>query len=277
MGRESAIFVDIDNCITPGWGCVGPRYFPALGELAEMIRRANAGNFPSFRFCTGRDINYVQCVSDMLGTPQGMMVVEDGAVFFSPATGEFRVSPQVDEQVSRLFPARICKRLKPVLKEYPVYRYPGLQVSVSLVRNDLQEYIRRVGGGLDGITDRRKLDGMAPVQIAVKKQLLSLRMRKEVRISASPVSVHIMPAAISKGTGLKILAEMEDLDLAHSIGIGDSWLDVPFLSQIGLVGCPENADRGCKEFVRKKRGHASLLPFAEGVVDIINYFTQRQR
>ena len=47
------------------------------------------------------------------------------------------------------------------------------------------------------------------------------------------------------------------------------------LELVGYVGCPSNASEEVKEVVKKRKGYISSLPFVEGVVDVIQYFANK--
>jgi hypothetical protein len=85
--------------------------------------------------------------------------------------------------------------------------------------------------------------------------------------------VNIVPAGVSKGSAARFLMRAEGWDPSWCIGIGDTEADFSLFRSVGRIGCPNNATPGCRDFVRKNGGKVSLHSYIEGVLDVINWYT----
>jgi hydroxymethylpyrimidine pyrophosphatase-like HAD family hydrolase len=76
------------------------------------------------------------------------------------------------------------------------------------------------------------------------------------------LALNIYPAHITKGTGLKWLAELTNIDPDEMAGVGDSSSDVDFLRHVGHAAAPSNATADVQavvEFVSSRENAAGLL------------------
>lgn len=259
--NRGAIFLDIDGCLFAEGGGVAKEYYECFFWLAEYIRRANVGECPQIRLCSGRNIPFIDAVALFIGRPDSSyVVVENGIAIYNPITRAFELCPGITPEIQKLFAKIRAKKVPEILKRYPnLFYWPGNLLAITLVL--------KTGSGLDPESIRENI---------ARQYLKKLVMERIVRVIHSRHSVSIVPAHVNKGTAVAFLAEKEGLNLEASLGIGDSKADIPFLEKMRYVGCPQNADDICKNYVagKKHRGRISPLPFAQGVVDIIKWFTQ---
>lgn len=250
------ILVDIDGCMLSTNGDVSISYFHGLHQLSRYISAANHGYGPSIGFCTGRDRNYVEAVSFVAGLPDSLSVIESGIALFNPTTKELLLNPALTPEVREAFREMSEERMPQILERYPgLFLYPGNMLNIALER--------RFGTDLT-IEDCYQ---------AIKEELKDLDESGLINIHHSDIAIDISPAGIDKASGVQFLSRLTGINLAKTLGIGDSNGDFPMLEQMGFVGCPANASKECKELVKAKRGYVSLFSYARGVADIIEHFT----
>lgn len=260
---KSAIFLDVDECLLSEGGGVASEYYQSFAWLAEYIRKANVGECPQIKLCSGRNIPFIDAVALFLGRPDSSyVIVENGIAIYNPVTRAFELCPGITQETKKLFAKIRGKKVPQILKRYPsLFYWPGNLLAITLVL--------KTNSGLDPDVIRENL---------ARQDLKSLVMKRIVRVIHSRHSVSIVPAHVNKGTAVAFLAEKEGINLGASLGIGDSKTDIPFLEKTRFVGCPQNASDICKSYVagRKHRGRVSQLPYAQAVVDIIKWFTQTE-
>lgn len=252
-----AILIDIDDCLLPTNGEIYPGFYAGLKEISRYVEDANKGFFPKIAFCTGRDRNYVEAVSFVLGLPNWCSVIESGVALFNPATKALCINDALGPETKNSFDAIRRERLPDILKHVPeLLEYPGNMVNIALERRN-------------GI--------ITPIETyyeIVKKALSDLLEKGLVTVHHSRIAVDISPPNIDKASGVKFLCKKTGISgPEHLLGIGDSKGDFPMLEIVGFAGCPANASEECKNLVRKKQGHISPFEYAFGVYDVIRHFT----
>ena len=261
--KRSVIFLDIDGCLLAEGGGVAKEYYESFAWLAEYIRRANIGECPQIRFCTGRNIPFVDAVALFMGRPDSsFVIVENGIAIYNPTTKNFELCPGITPEIKKIFKKILARKIPAILKRYSsLFHWPGNLLSITLTL--------KINSGLDLDLIRENL---------AKQDLKRLVMKRIVRVIRSKHSVSIVPAHVNKGTAVMFLAEKENIDLGASLGIGDGKADIPFLERMKFVGCPQNADGFCKSYIagRKHSGRISPFSYAQGVVDVIKWFTQTE-
>jgi len=256
--RIEAIVIDVDGCLVPTNGDTSPEYYASLAWISQCIKQANQGAFPPIGFCSGRDRNYIESTAFYLGLPNSWSIIESGVALFNPTTKELLFNPALTPNVQRVFKEVTKERIPKFLKTFSgLFLYPGNMVCVTLEL----EYNATIS--------------VEEVYKAVKKEMADLLEKGLVRITHSNCAVDISPPGIDKASGIQFWARHTGLNLAKTLSIGDSKGDFPLFRQTGYVGCPENASKECKRFVksRKEKGHISSHKYASGVVDIIKHFT----
>lgn len=250
--------LDIDGCVLSTKGDVSPSYYRALAELSKYIHRANQRNLPAIMFCTGRDRNYVEAVSFMVGLPNAFCVIEGGIGLFNPTTKELLYNPALTPDAQRVFKEISQKRIPLILKQYPeMFLYPGNMVNVAI---------------------ERKYGASIPIEKCyevIKTELADFETLIEIHYFDS--AVDISPAGIDKASGIRFLSDYTGLNLNSIAIIGDSDGDRPAMLLLKHIGCPSNTSDTCKELVRGKKGYVSSFPYIAGVIDIIAYMEMEKK
>lgn len=259
MKQIGAIFTDIDGCLVSTDGNISPNYYWGLSQISRYIREANQGNFPVIGFCTGRDRNYVEAVGFAVGLPNSWSVIENGIAIFNPTTKELLFNSALTPEVKETFQRISEEEIPEILVRHPeLMLYPGNLINITLERR----------WGKDDI----------PIEKCY--QMVRRELKKWVErgliITHSHIAVDISPSGIDKASGLKFLSQHAEVNLTRTLGIGDSRGDFPMFDVVGQVGCPANASRECKRYVRKREGYVSPFSFAKGVADIIDHFVRRE-
>lgn len=257
---RNIIALDIDGCLISEDGNVSDDYYKSLAWLAKYIAEANLGKCPNICLCTGRSALFTEAISFLIGWPQFPAIVENGSIFFDPLTKDIRFSPLLAKKTQRIL-LQISKKIVPaILKRYPgLLLLPGQEVNIT--------FRRKIGETLISVKS---------LKTAIRRFIARAVKKKVLKTVASKNSISIVPAGINKGVAVEMLAQERELNLRHCVGIGDSKFDIPFLERVGLIGCPQNADDICKRFVRERNGRVSKYCYAEGVVDVIKYFSQTE-
>lgn len=254
--QNSMIVLDIDGCLISENGNVDDDYYKSLAWLAKFIRAANVSEFPNICLCSGRSAVFSQAISFLIGWPQFPAIVENGAGFFDPLKREFRVNPKI--------PLKTLKRLKEIL----------IRIAPAIIRK--HRVLSLSLGQLVNVTFRGKsalnAASIENLRDNIRRYIVKSLKKKVLKTLILGNSITIAPARINKARAVELLAKEKLLDLKQCIGIGDSKSDILFLEKLGFVGCPQNADNACKEFVKQRGGRISPYSYARGVVDIIQWF-----
>ena len=90
----------------------------------------------------------------------------------------------------------------------------------------------------------------------------------EVDLVYSISCLNVLPRGVHKGRGIQFLADQTNISPAAMLGVGDSDIDLPFLSSVGYSAAPANANLAVKSIVQ----YVSSKPTADGVLDIVDHF-----
>lgn len=252
MNKEiEAILVDVDGCLIPTDGDVSPELYKGLNRISEYVKMANLKKSPPLGFCSGRDRNYIEAVSFLVGLPNSWSVIESGIAIFNPATKQLIFNPELTEKKMAIF-EEVKKMVPEILKKYPdLFLYPGNMVCLAF---------------------ERKYKAITTIEDAynyLKKEVANLHLNKYVEIRHSDCSVDISPKEIDKASGVKFLSRYAGINLKKTLAIGDSNNDFPLFEQVGYVACPKNASKECKGYVQRKGGIISPFCYADGVAFIL--------
>jgi len=262
---NGAIFLDLDGCLFSEDGGIDEMYYESFGWLSRYIREANVGRHPQIRFCSGRNIPFVEAASLFIGRPlSSLMVIENGIALYDPNTKCAPIyTPGVTEEMKSLFAKILKKKIPRILKKYSC--------------------LCCLPGNLMAITLSQKFDSVVDIEATrdslARYELTSLILKRLVRLITSQPTISIVPPPVNKGIAIGFLAEKEAIDLRASLGIGASKADIPFLEKVRYAGCPANADRACKDYITSKGNDkkVSHFSYAAAVVDIICEFTGIER
>lgn len=287
---SSFIFLDLDDCLFSIHG--GSMPAEAIIWLQKYVMAANIGLAPQIKICTGRNIPFVSAILYMMGRPTGagFSVLENGSVFYSTDTREFLINPQISRRALRQL-RLVREKIGPKIeKKHPdLWIYPGNIINTvflrkrqsALTRDSAKKIIRKIIlqelNSIEETAVKERLSRRRKIARKIFSPLVRFNRRRRmpaVNIMAFGDGVAVVPRGVDKGAAIKYLAKKEGLNLKKCLGIGNSGTDVRFLTMMGFVGCPSNADSLCADLVAKKRGKKSLLPCISGVVDIIREYTQ---
>ncbi|MCX6721115.1 MAG: HAD hydrolase family protein, partial [Candidatus Staskawiczbacteria bacterium] len=215
---DGAIFLDLDGCLFSEDGGIDEMYYESFGWLSKYIREANVGRHPQIRFCSGRNIPFVEATFLFIGRPlSSLMVIENGVALYDPNAKNAPIyTPGVTPEMRSLFTKILKKKVPGILKKYPcLCCLPGNLMAITLSQK------------FDSVVDIASIrDTLA------RYELKSLVLKKLVRVIHSQHTVSIVPPHVNKGTALEFLAQKEEINLRASLGIGDSKADIPFLEKV---------------------------------------------
>jgi len=233
---------DIDGVLTTGE--TKALDYELLKCLAgfNQVARENPRH-PGVTLCSGRAAPYVELMTQAI---DGFLpaVYENGAGLYIPHSYSFLPNPVMDSGSSIL---AVRQKLQAELVETGfAFFQPGKEYTLTLFASD--------PANTDILPD------------AVDQALGSLG--EAVHLLSSPSCLNILPLGVDKGSGIQFLASQTHIDLASMLGVGDSDIDVPFLSLVGYSAAPANANEAVKSVVQ----YISSKSYMDGVRDIITHF-----
>ena len=104
----------------------------------------------------------------------------------------------------------------------------------------------------------------------IKIILEELGLKDKLRVSSSGYAIHITPSYCTKLNGLKLFLEKVGASLEETIGIGDSVIDVEFVSECGISVAVSNADEELKKIADIITDEPSGLGFYELAKTIVD-------
>lgn len=231
----SKLFIDIDGCITDGKLC-GINLLNVT-TLFHEIKKIHS----SIHMCTGRSAPYVEALSQLLGIDQ-WCICENGAYYYYPKTDDVIFHPLVsDITISTLTSLK------------------------SLFRQQKYKSICKIELG------KEVCISLNPINILIEELFEIITEEIDhglLYVNHSATAIDITPKGVDKGSGLRMLAEMEDFNLMDVLAIGDSSGDLPFMRLAGLKACPANAS----DAVKSISDYVSPYPTTKGVIDIIQHY-----
>jgi len=171
-------------------------------------------------------------------------VFENGAGLYLPDSYRFLPHPMLGDRAS--FQA-VQQHLEYTLVQTGQASFqPGKEYSLSILATNPSE--------TDALYDQ------------VVTALGPLRATVDLVYSAS--CLNVLPRGVDKGKGIEFLASQTDYALGEMLGVGDSDVDVPFLSQVGYSAAPANANLNVRQVVQ----YVAPRSAADGVRDILDHF-----
>ena len=237
------LLFDIDGVLTEGEA--RPLDLPLLASLAEMNRAARLDpSLPAVTLCTGRPAPYVEV---MLQAIDGHLpaVFENGCGLYVPAGYRFLAHPLIVDG-GRTFAAAREQLRAALVDTKQVFFQPGKEYSLSLFP-------------LDGVAT----DDLRPLAEGALGEASA-----SVSLIYSFSCLNVVPRGLDKGQGVRFLCEQSGYALEEVLGVGDSDVDLEFLSMVGYAAAPANANPAVKAIV----DYVSPYPTAEGVRDILRHF-----
>lgn len=220
---------DIDGCISEPYQAM---HLPALNKLAALAMEGGVMGgtgeaepiVPALSLCSGRPMPYVECVAQVLGI-QMPVLFESGGGIFDPVNARVHWSPHLTTEVQQ--------QVREVTQWLQHDCVPGTSMVV--------DYAKRAHAGVIGPDPTEIIAAIPKVKQFVEDTGL------DFDVLPTHLSVDIIPAGITKETGMKWLASELSLDLDEMAYIGDSLGDLKALQLVGHSFAPENA----KDVVRE--------------------------
>ncbi len=198
----------------------------------RAIRRAEARKIPVI-LASGRPLEIVEVLSRYIGAT-GPMIAENGGIVKNPKTGEIIVTGDLEKA----------------------------EKAYEIIKAKMGDIIRRIE------KESRKTDVLI---IGAESSNLLLEIISEenlgVDITSSGYAFHIKDPSVNKGYGLRIAAQMLNVDVHDIAVMGDAENDISMfeLSNFGVVS--QNADKRLKELAV----YVADEPFGEGAAKAISY------
>lgn len=233
---------DIDGVLTRGEGkALDLDLLKDLALLNQAARKDPA--LPAVTLCTGRPSPYVEV---MLQAIDGHLpgIFENGAGLYVPSDYKFLPHPDLGNGSDM---RAIRQRLQETLvSDGTAYFQPGKDFTLTLLPTDPAK--------------KDKLHDQTTDVLGMFKGAFDL--------ASSPSCLNILPPNIHKGRGIEFLSNQTGFNPSNMLGVGDSGVDIQFLSQVGFSAAPANADQNIKKIVQ----YISPYQTGEGVRDILNHF-----
>lgn len=242
MATESIrlVVLDIDGVISDGEA--RPLDLDLMGELAALNRAARQqAHRPAVTLCTGRPAPYLEVFLQAIDAHLPG-VYENGAGIYIPGEYRFVTLPGLDTLLYGF--EHIRQRLhQGLVLPGRAYLQPGKEHSLTLFATDPDDTSRLAALARDALDE----------------------LAANVDLVYSSSCLNVLPRGVDKGHGLAFLAQTLKLDERQMLGVGDSDVDLPFLSRVGFSAAPANANSRVRALVDYVAGQ----PTMEGVREIL--------
>jgi len=257
MLKIKYFLIDGDGVLRPTDGTIPWQHYLGLRQIYKYVNMADRGKFPKIGICTGREYGSAESILFDIGIPNSWSIIESGVFLFNRATKQVLENNELTPEKKEAFQEISQKRIPLILAKYPndLFLYPGNQICVAI---EVQEKSHLS-------IDQAYQEISSEIADLVKANLAT--------IHRSSLAVDISPVNVDKASGVRFLCQVEEIDPATILGIGDSPGDFPMFKEVGQIGCPLNATLQCKEEVRKRDGIISEKKYAAGVADILQRVT----
>lgn len=233
---------DIDGVLTGGEAKALD--LDLLKDLALINQNARKNpTLPAVTLCTGRPSPYLEV---MLQAIDGHLpgIFENGAGLYVPTSYRFLPHPALGNG-TRLRAVR--QRLEETLvRSGNAYFQPGKEFSLTLFASDPD--------------DTNKLYDQTTIVLG--------SLNDAVDLVYTPSCLNILSRGIHKGKGIQFLSQKTGFQPSEMLGVGDSDVDLQFLSMVGFSAAPANAVPSVKDVVQ----YVSPYQRGEGVRDILEHF-----
>lgn len=232
------VICDIDGCLVPPRGEMWD--FAGL----EQVARLSGGGKVRLALCSGRPAAFQETLARML-LIDSYCICENGAILMHPITKKQLVHPDISRDFLRERP-RIMQLLHDLVEGTSAIIEFGKEIQISVNppdKNDLPVLWEKVQKELQG----------APVHLM-----------------NSGRSIEVVPPGMSKSAGLQLWAELEGVEIADVLSIGDGDNDLDILRTAGIAAAPAN----CSANVRATVEYVSDRPMVQGVIDILERTAQ---
>ncbi len=230
--NKPRIICDVDGCLVPGRGDAWD--FRGLEQLAIDIQQNKFG----FALCSGRPATFIEALARQLMINQ-YCICENGALLFHPLTKKGIIHPAVPKEFVKERP-QIQKVLEDLIAETNVVIELGKDIMFSV-----------------NAADKSMLDELCgKIQAKLKNA--------PVVVVNSSRSIEVIPPGVNKAAGMHFWAEMEQVELADILSIGDADNDLEILEAAKTAAAPAN----CTEAVRATVDYVSDQVMVQGILDI---------
>ena len=238
------IVLDIDGVLALGEG--HPFDLKLLSRLAELNQKAQYDDaIPSVTLNTGRPSPYVEAVVQAISGWRPALF-ESGAGLYFPQENRSQHTPLMTQADKEALDDMLAILDAELVQSGKAYWQFGKTVCHTLFAN-------------------------APYTIddihAEARDIIAHHSDNFITVSAV-IALNIQPKHIDKGTGLKWLAEVTNIDPSLMAGSGDSTADADFLKLIGYPAVPINATDDVKSVAK----YISPYADAKGLSDILDYW-----
>jgi len=215
---------------------------PALSQVADFNRRANAGDGPVVTLCSGRPQPFVEAMCRLLQNSTTPCIAENGVWMFDPSNNRYTMDPAIT--VEHLDTVHEASRwaIQTFGKDGVVLQ-PGKSASVTLYHPD-PEHLRSICPALREEFARRGWP---------------------FRVSMTWFYINCDLEHISKDSGVKRLLAATGIAQQRTAGIGDTMSDKPIADNTAFFACPSNAAEEIKSYA----DYVSPHDHTAAVVDIL--------
>ncbi len=240
---------DIDGCLSEPFRPFNRLRFQ---ELAAYIGAADAfegeGALPAFSLCSGRSLSYVEAMTQALGV-RVPVLCEAGGGLFDPVTARVAWHPD--------FTGEVEAQIEQVRRWMLGACVPGTRLAF--------DYGKRTQAGLMG-ADAAEIAAHVPVV----ERYVAGRF-PDLCVFHTPVSIDVLPVAVTKRQGLRWLGERLGCPLDQMAFIGDTNGDLGALEAVGYSFAPANAT----EAVRRTAQVVTGGQLIEGVLEAYRWCVAR--
>ena len=239
------VVTDIDGCLTMGGAAKLPlRLFETLQEWNECA--AENPRVPAITICTGRPQPYAEAIIQGIGCEQPA-ICESGGILYELQNRTLLINPLFDHELEKKY-LLLSERVKEQFLDgtRPIFLEPGKYTELTIIPYDILT--------VDDIWE----ETLEFVE----------SYNDTFEVSRTRYVVNFSPCVISKGVGVRWLAEKTGIDCSEMAGFGDAIPDIAFLREVGFSGCPANAFPEVKEscdFVSASEFGDGLLEFLEQI------------
>ncbi len=229
MVKIEAIAVDVDGTITDGKRRL-------CHSSMDALRKVEDAGIPVI-IVTGNISHFTYAITTMIGTTGGM-VCENGGAIYKPGYNDNRMIVLGDINKGKAAYELLLDKF-------------GDEIPLRITEDD--------DARLSEITVYKLFDA-APVKEALKDM--------DVAVYDSGFAIHLTDPDVDKGSSLRKLCELSDLDIDNVMGIGDGENDIEFLKEVGVKIAVANAEDELKEFA----DYVCEKPYGDGVEEAIEKF-----
>lgn len=235
------LVLDIDGVLTQGEA--RGLDLDLMAILAGLNREARqSSEATGVTICSGRPAPYVEAILQAI---DGHIpaVFENGAGLYFPLTYDFLWHPAATDNAFSEAKERLLETL---VASGTAFVQPGKEHTLTLFATDPSE---------TSLLYQLAVDALGS-------------LAREFALVYSTSCLNILPRGIDKGRGIAFLSERTGIPVDLMLGIGDSDVDIPFLTRVGKSAAPSNANPSIQEIV----DYVSPQPASQGVRDILSYY-----